>query len=142
MVFTIVAEVRNSPRRGRPSTSRGTLFKRSPFATAAIAPVTWTVGQSKSSISVLIEFFHFSPSAVGKPHNHSFSCFSLASDNLTNKLKLVRHLLIGCDDFIKRIRNFALNADAISWHSNRKIATADQLQRAEEVLQITSSRRH
>ena len=78
---------------------------------------------------------------MGKPHNDSFSCFSLASDNLTNKLKLLSHLLIGCDDFIKRIRNFALNADAIARHPNGKIATADQLQRAEEVLQIASLRR-
>ena len=55
MVFTIVAKLRNSPIRWRPSTSKGTLFERSPFATAAIASVTWAVGQSKSSINALID---------------------------------------------------------------------------------------
>ena len=64
---------------------------------------------------------------MGKPHNESFSCFSLASDNLTNKFKLFGHLLIGRDDFIKRIRNFALNADAVAGHPDGKITIANQL---------------
>ena len=55
IVLTMVADRRNSPFSGRPSTSRRTVCSRSPCATAAIARVTSVVGQSRSSISVLTE---------------------------------------------------------------------------------------
>ena len=55
MVLTMVAERRNSPFSGRPSTSRLTVCSRSPLATAAMARVTSAVGQSRSSIRVLTE---------------------------------------------------------------------------------------
>ena len=55
MVLTMVAERRNSPSSGRPSTSRRTVCSRSPCATAEIARVTSVVGHSRSSISVLTE---------------------------------------------------------------------------------------
>src|SRR5437763_3985441 len=51
----MVAERRNSPLSGRPSTSSRTVCKRSPCATAAIARVTSVVGHSRSSINELIE---------------------------------------------------------------------------------------
>ncbi len=53
--FTIVAERRNSPSSGRPSTSRRTVWSRSPCATAEIARVTSVVGQTRSSINVLTD---------------------------------------------------------------------------------------
>jgi hypothetical protein len=55
IVLTIVAERRNSPFSGRPSTSSGTVCRRSPFATAVMVRVTAVVGQSRSSISVLTD---------------------------------------------------------------------------------------
>ena len=55
MVFTIVAERRNSPASGRPSTSSSTVCSRFPCATAAIARVTSVIGRTRSSISVLYE---------------------------------------------------------------------------------------
>ena len=55
IVLTIVAERRNSPCSGRPSTSSRTLCERSPFATALIVRVTSVVGHSRSSMSVLTE---------------------------------------------------------------------------------------
>jgi hypothetical protein len=55
IAFTIFAERRNSPLRGRPSTSRGTVCCKSPCATAVIACVTAVVGQSRSSIRALTE---------------------------------------------------------------------------------------
>ena len=50
------AERRNSPLSGRPSTSRRTVWDRSPFAMAVMVRVTSEVGQSKSSIKVLMDF--------------------------------------------------------------------------------------
>ncbi|RIH80487.1 hypothetical protein Mterra_03499 [Calidithermus terrae] len=55
MVLTMVAERRNSPSSGRPSTSSRTVWVRSPCATAAMARVTSAVGRSRSSMSMLIE---------------------------------------------------------------------------------------
>ncbi len=55
IALTIVAERRNSPRSGRPSTSSGTVCERSPLATALIARVTSVVGHSRSSMSMFIE---------------------------------------------------------------------------------------
>ncbi len=55
IVLTIVAERRNSPSSGRPSTSSRTVCSRSPLATAASARVTSVVGQSRSSIRVLTD---------------------------------------------------------------------------------------
>ena len=55
IALTTVAERRNSPLRGRPSTSSGMVCDRSPFATAVIVRVTSVVGHSRSSISVLTQ---------------------------------------------------------------------------------------
>ena len=55
IVLTMVAERRNSPSSGRPSTSSRTVCSRSPCATAASARVTSVVGHSRSSISVLTD---------------------------------------------------------------------------------------
>src|SRR5918995_6764744 len=54
ILLTSFAERRNSPSSGRPSTSRAMDWPRSPFATAPTARVTSVVGQTRSSISVLI----------------------------------------------------------------------------------------
>ncbi len=55
IVLTMLADCRNSPPSGRPSTSSCTVCSRSPCATAATARVTSRVGHSRSSISVLTE---------------------------------------------------------------------------------------
>ncbi len=55
IVFTSVAERRNSPSSGRPSTSSRMVCERSPLATAAIVRVTSVVGQRRSSTSALTE---------------------------------------------------------------------------------------
>ena len=55
IVFTMVAERRNSPFSGRPSTSRRIVWDKSPLATAAMVRVTSVVGHSRSSMRVLTE---------------------------------------------------------------------------------------
>ncbi len=55
IVLTMVAERRNSPLSGRPSTSRLMVCCRSPLATAEMVRVTSVVGHSRSSMSVLTE---------------------------------------------------------------------------------------
>src|SRR6516164_2650885 len=55
MVFTMLAERRNSPSSGRLSTSRRTVCVKLPCATAAMARVTSVIGRRRSSVSVLTE---------------------------------------------------------------------------------------
>src|SRR5258708_27733924 len=55
MVLTMLAERKNSPSSGRPSTSSRTVCVKLPCATAAMARVTSAVGRSRSSTSVLTE---------------------------------------------------------------------------------------
>ena len=55
IVLTMVAERRNSPFSGRPSTSSRAVCSRSPCATAEITRVTSVVGHTRSSISVFTE---------------------------------------------------------------------------------------
>ncbi len=55
IVLTMFAERRNSPFSGLPSTSRRTVWSRSPCATAAIARVTSAVGHKRSSMSALTD---------------------------------------------------------------------------------------
>ncbi len=55
ILLTISAERRNSPFSGLPSTSSGTVSRRSPLATAVIVRVTAVVGHSRSSMRVLID---------------------------------------------------------------------------------------
>ena len=54
ILLTSLAERRNSPSSGRPSTSSAIAWPRSPLATAPTARVTSVVGHTRSSISVLI----------------------------------------------------------------------------------------
>ncbi len=54
MLLTSLAERRNSPSSGRPSTSSAIDCPRSPLATAPTARVTSVVGHTRSSISVLM----------------------------------------------------------------------------------------
>ena len=55
IVFTSLAERRNSPFSARPSTSSSIDWPRSPLATAPMVRATSVVGRTRSSISVLID---------------------------------------------------------------------------------------
>ncbi len=67
IVLTMVADCRNSPFSGRPSTSSFTVCNKSPWATAATARVTSRVGHSRSSISVLTEPSMSAHAPPGRP---------------------------------------------------------------------------
>ena len=68
MVLTMLAERRNSPLSGRPSTSSRTVCSRSPCATAEITRVTSVVGHTRSSIRLLTELSISPQAAVEMPN--------------------------------------------------------------------------
>src|SRR4030081_2431235 len=104
MVFTIVADRKNSPSSGRPSTSNRTVCVKLPCATAAIARVTSVVGRSKSSTSVLTDP-SISPHALRFMEARPLPGSSFLTDHLPHALKFIGHVLIGRHDFVKRVRN-------------------------------------
>ena len=82
IVLTMVAERRNSPLRGRPSTSSGIVLSKSPCATAVMARVTSVVGHTRSSIRALMEL-SISPQAPLDTPNF-IRCFVLPSRPTTS----------------------------------------------------------
>ena len=132
MVLTIVAERRNSPLSGRPSTSSGTVLSRSPCATAVMARVTSVVGQTRSSIRVLMEFSISPQAPLGAAKFHALFGLSFAANDLADALQLLCHALIGGDDFIESIGNLAFDADVVTGHANGKIPAPHGLQGGEQ----------
>ncbi|MGY4373601.1 hypothetical protein ACVWZ3_001240 [Bradyrhizobium sp. i1.3.6] len=129
MVLTMVADCRNSPRSGRPSTSSLTVWSRSPCATAATARVTSRVGHRRSSISVLTEpSMSAQELSAGEAELHALAGLALAPYDLTDQLELLRHALVGGDDFIKSVGDLAVDAEIVPAHPHRKIAAAHGLQ--------------
>ncbi len=103
----MLAERRNSPSSGRPSTSRRTVWVRFPCATAAMARVTSVVGRSRSSTSVLTET-SISPQAPRDSMKaRALACLAFLADDLPDALQFLRHLLIGGDNFVERVRDLS-----------------------------------
>src|ERR671931_119206 len=117
MVLTMFAARRNSPCRGRPSTSSGTVCNKSPFATAEMARVTSLVGQSRSSMRVLTEV-------------------SISAHDLADPFELLRHALIGGDDFVEGVGDLAQQADLTAGHADREIPHAHGLQRIQKIVEL------
>ncbi len=94
ILLTSLAERRNSPSSGRPSTSRAMACVRSPLATAPTARVTSVVGHTRSSISVLSAVMSSAhpPTAPGT-RIRSFSFPSLPTTRQTRAVSAVRRSL-------------------------------------------------
>ena len=136
MVLTILADCRNSPLSGRPSTSSRTVCSRSPCATAPMTRVTSRVGHSRSSISVLTEDFHVAPGAAGQAEPHALARLALAADHLADLLELLGHPLVGGDDLVEGVGDLAFDAELVAGHPDREVADPHGLQRIEQVVEV------
>ena len=136
MVLTMVAERRNSPCSGRPSTSSRTVCSRSPCATAAMARVTSVVGQSRSSISVLTEVSISPQAPLDRPNLHALAGLALAADDLADAFELLRHALVGGDDLVEGVGDLAQDTDLVAGHAHGEVAHAHGLQRVQEIMQL------
>ena len=140
IVLTMLAERRNSPCSGRPSTSSGTVCSRSPFATALMVRVTSVIGHSRSSINMLTEDFHFPPRAAGQPEVHALTGASLAADDLADEFKLVRHAFVRGDDVVERVCDLAGNAGQVAAQPHREVAGAHRLQGDQQLVRLKVDR--
>jgi len=78
--------------------------------------------------------FHLAPRAARNPEPHALLGLSFLADALTDSFQLLRHALIGGDDFVERIGNLALDAESVARHSDREVADANCLECREKLL--------
>ena len=133
-MLTIVAERRNSPFSGRPSTSSRTVCSRSPCATAVIARVTAVVGHSRSSISVLTELSISPQAPCDSRELDALAGLALAPDDLADMLELLRHALVGRDDLVEGVGDLAGEAGPVARQPHREVADPHRLQRVQQLV--------
>ncbi len=122
IVLTMVAERRNSPSSGRPSTSRRMVCRRSPWATARMVRVTSVVGHRRSSISWLIDVSMPPQAPAGGADANALLGLAFAADDLPDPVELLRHPIVGGDDVVEGIGDFAPQAVPIAWQTDGEIA--------------------
>src|SRR5687768_1231778 len=133
MLLTSLAERRNSPSSGRPSTSSAIAWPRSPLATAPTARVTSVVGQTRSSIRVLSAVISSAqpPTAPGT-RMRSLSLPSLPTTRLTRAVSAPR---AHRQDVVEDIGDLALDADQVGRHARAEVAVLEAQQRGQQVVE-------
>ena len=133
MVLTMVAERRNSPSSGRPSTSSRMVCVRWPWATAAIAPVTSVVGPEEIVDEGVDGDFHLAPGAVRRTKLGALAGLALLPDDAADALQLVGELLVGGDDLVEGVGDLAVDAGPVPGELDREVAAPDPLQGRQEL---------
>ena len=140
MVLTMLAERRNSPSSGRPSTSSRTVWFRLPCATAAMARVTSVVGRRRSSTSVLTETSISPQAPFAVAEARALTGAALFADGLSNALQFLGHLFVGSDDVIEGVGDLSRQAGPRSRQTNGEVALLHPLQAGQNDSQFGGSR--
>ena len=72
--------------------------------------------------------FHFAPGASRLAEPRALGRSTLFSDSLPHALEFSRHLLIGSDNFVKRIGNFSVQAGPVTRKTDREISVSHRLE--------------
>ena len=136
IALTIIAERRNSPFSGRPSTSSGMVCIRSPLATAEMVRVTWVVGHSRSSISVLTDCSMSPQAPLREAEAHAGAGLALAADHLADLLQLLGHARVGGDDVVEGVRHAAGDAGAVAGQAHGEVADPHRLQGGQQLMDV------
>src|SRR6516164_7722536 len=135
MVLTMLAERRNSPCSGRPSTSRRTVCSKSPCDGADGA--SHFRGRPKQIVDEGVDRgLHLAPRPMRQVELHPLARLSFAAHDLTDALELLRHAFVGSHDLVEGVGDLAQEADLIAGHADREVAHAHGLQRIQEVVQL------
>ena len=140
--FTIVADRKNSPCSGLPSTSSRIVCERSPWTTAASARVTSVVGQSRSSISVLTEFSMSAHEPTLSREADALLGLAFLADDLTHALELLGHRLIGADDIVDRVGDLADQTRPVPGQPHREVAVTDGDEHAQQLAKLLLTSGH
>ncbi len=78
--------------------------------------------------------FHVGPGAAGKTELDALPGFPLSTDDLTDTFQLLRHPLIGRDDFIERVGDLSFDPEMVAGHSYREVSASHRLERVKQLL--------
>ena len=133
MVLTMVAERRNSPFSGRPSTSSGTVCSRSPWATAGDG-AGHLGGRPQQIVDQRVDrALHLAPGAGRQAELHPLAGLAFAADDLADLLQLLGHALVGGDDVVEGVGDLAGEADLVARQADGEIADAHRLQGVQQI---------
>ncbi len=82
---------------------------------------------------------HPAPGARREADAQSLARPALLADDLAHLLELLGEVLIGRDDIVKGVGDFAEQPGGVARHAHREIAHAHGLQRAQEILELAPS---
>ena len=78
--------------------------------------------------------FHVRPRAAREVELDALPCLAFAPDHLADALQLLRHALVGGDDFVEGVGDLALDAEVVAGHPDREIARPHRLQGVQQIL--------
>ena len=136
MVLTMVAERRNSPLSGRPSTSSRTVCSRSPCATAAITRVTSVVGHTRSSIRPLTEPSISPQAAVERANFTRWRVRPCSPTDLPMRSSCWAMFWLARDDLVEQHGDAAHRAVAPGRQAHREVAAAHGLEGLLQLVKV------
>ena len=72
-----------------------------------------------------------------RPNSHALlRVLPSRADALADALELLRHPLVGGDDFVERVGDLAFDAEPVAGHPDREVADAHRLQRGKKLVKI------
>jgi len=125
MVLTIVADLRNSPSNGRPSTSNRT--------------VHLSRGPEQVVRERVDRDFHLAPRSLRLVKARALLRLSLLADDLSDAFELPRHRLVSGDDFIKSVRDLPLEPYPVAGEPHGKVAITHGLQASQDDTEFGGS---
>ena len=122
IVLTIVAERRNSPSSGRPSTSSRTVCSRLPCATAVTA--LGEVGHRPHQVvdQRIDRLLHLAPCAGGAVEAHALPRLALPAHHLPDARELLRHLAVGGHDVVEAVGDLAVEPGPVARQAHAEVA--------------------
>ena len=121
IVLTMVADRRNSPWSGRPSTSsRDRLRADRPAPRPRARRVTALVGHSRSSISVLTDALHLAPRAGAAIEPHALPRLALPADHQAHPVELARRCGVRGGNLVEGVRDLPVEPDPVARQAGRR----------------------
>src|SRR5262245_11763316 len=73
---------------------------------------------------------------MGEGELHPLARLSFAAHDLADPLELLRHALVGGDDFIERVGDLAQETDLAARQANREVTHTHRLQRVQKIVKL------
>ena len=136
IVLTIVAERRNSPSSGRPSTSRRTVWSRSPLRDGRERP-GHLGGRPEQVVDQRVDRrLHLAPGARRTAELDALPGLALLADHAADAVQLGGHLGVGGDDLVERVGDLAVEAGPVAGQAHREVAVPQRKQRIEQLARL------